>query len=68
MKTLFETDYVIYDKANDNPLQNCYGEIIIFGIQDEAIEDCRGNEIVMPCTELPQHWKDVLINQINTRI
>ena len=66
MKTLFKTDYVIYDKANDNPLQDSYGRVLLFGNLDEAMEDCRGNESVIPCTDLPQHWKDVLINQINT--
>lgn len=65
MKELFETDYIIYDKANDNPLQDSYGRIIIFGNKNEADEDCRGNEIVIPCTELPNHWKDILLKQIN---
>lgn len=66
MKELFETDYVIYDKANDNPLQDSYGRIIIFGDKQEADDDCRGNEEVISCTELPKHWKDILLQQVNT--
>ena len=65
MKELFKTDYVIYDIANDNPLQDSYGRILLFGVKNEAEEDCRGNESVISCTELPQHWQDELIKQIN---
>ena len=63
-KKLFNTDYVIYDRANDNVLQDSYGRIIIFGIKEESEEDCRGNEEVLPCTKLPIHWQEILINQI----
>jgi hypothetical protein len=65
MKNLFDSDYVIYDKANDNPLQNSYGEILIFGDKNEADEDCRGNEEVIRCTDLPKHWQEILFAQIN---
>lgn len=65
MKTLFKTDYVIYDKANDSPLQDSYGRVIIFGNKDEADADCRGNEVVISCTELPMHWQDEILKQIN---
>lgn len=65
MKKLFKTDYVIYDRANDNVLQDSYGRILIFGSKDEADEDCRGNEEVISCTELPIHWSNQLLNQIN---
>jgi len=65
MKTLFKTDYVIYDKANDNPLQDEDGIIIIFGIKYEADSNCKGNEIVIPCTELPIHWQNEILKQIN---
>jgi hypothetical protein len=64
-KKLFKTDYVIYDKANDNPLQDSYGRIILFGDINEALNDCRGNESVIPCTDLPKHWQVELLNQIN---
>jgi hypothetical protein len=66
MKALFETDYVLYDKANDHVIQFSNGSIVIFGNKEEADELCRGNEIVMPCTELPQHWQEQLIKQINS--
>lgn len=66
MKTLFKTDYVIYDKANDHPLRwETNDDIVLFGDKQEAINDCRGNEIVIPCTELPSHWQEKLIKQIN---
>lgn len=65
METIYETDYVIYDKANDSPLQDSYGIIIMFGDKSEADEDCRGNESVIKCTELPEHWRKILINQIS---
>lgn len=65
MRTLFKTDFVIYDKYNDNPLQDSYGNVLLFGDKSEADEDCRGNEIVIPCTELPQHWKNIILTQIN---
>lgn len=65
MKKLFDTDYVIYDEANDHPLMDSYGRIIIFGIKAEADYDCRGNEVVIPCTSLPIHWQRELLYQIN---
>jgi len=65
MKKLFNTDYVIYDRANDNPLQDSYGRILLFGNKSEADDDCRGNEEVIPCTTLPSHWIKELLIQIN---
>jgi len=65
IKTLFETDYVIYDKANDQPLADSYGRILLFGDRKEADVDCCGNEMVISCTELPQHWQDEILKQIN---
>lgn len=65
MKKLFESDFVIYDKVNDHVLQDGVGDIILFGSKDEAIADCYANEIVIPCTELPNHWVKKLYNQIN---
>lgn len=67
MKTLTETDYVIYDEANDHVLQLRNGNIAIFGSKDEADADCRRNEIVIACTKLPVHWQDVLLKQINNQ-
>jgi hypothetical protein len=65
-KKLFETDYVIYDRANDHVLQfESDGTYVIFGVKEEALEDCRGNEEVVSCTELPIHWQEKLLLQIN---
>jgi hypothetical protein len=66
MKTLFSTDFVIYDKEKDKPIRWAIkDDIIIFGDKSEAEKDARGNEIVISCTDLPQHWQDILIKQIN---
>jgi hypothetical protein len=65
MKKLFSTDYVLYDKESDKPIFfTNVNEIVIYGNKLEADEDCRGNEIVIPCTELPLHWQDKLLKQI----
>ena len=64
-KQLLKTDYVIYDIANDNPLQDSYGRVLLFGIKDEAEEDCRGNEVVIPCTDLPKNWQNIILTQLN---
>jgi hypothetical protein len=64
-KKLFSTDYVLYDKANDHVVQFSDGEVVIFGNKEEAEEECRGNESVVSCTDLPQHWQDIILTQIN---
>jgi len=61
---LFATDYVIYDKANDNVLSDSYGRVILFGDKSEAELDCRGNEIVIPCTDLPTSWQEEIKKQL----
>ena len=61
---LYDTDYVIYDKANDHVVQFNDGSIVIFGDYDEAMRDCRGNESVVRCTELPISWQIKIQNQI----
>jgi hypothetical protein len=77
MKELFKEDFVIYDRANDHVKQfSAYdyviqfsgGGIVIYGDENEALIDCRGNEIVIPCTELPEHWKNILLTQINNEL
>lgn len=65
MKKLFETDYVIYDKANDHVIQFGDGNVVIYGNKEEAERDCRGNEYVVRCTDLPQHWRDIILKQLN---
>ena len=63
---LFKTDYVLYDRANDHVLQfEKSGKVIVFGDKQEAIEECRGNEEVLSCTDLPKHWQEIILNQIN---
>lgn len=65
-KQLFSTDYVLYDRANDHVLKfETSGKVIIFGNKQEAIEDCRGNEEVISCTDLPKHWQETILTQIN---
>jgi hypothetical protein len=65
MKTLFNTDYVIYDRSNDHVIQwESNGDIIIFGDKEEALKDCRGNEEVIPCTELPAHHQEIILKQL----
>jgi hypothetical protein len=62
---LFDTDYVIYDKANDHVIRwESNGDMVIFADKEEAIEDCRGNEEVLRCTELPIHHQEKLIKQL----
>jgi hypothetical protein len=65
MKNIIETDYVIYDWANDHVVSFENGDVVIFGSKHEAVADCRGNEKVIPCTDLPNHWKEFIIKQIN---
>lgn len=65
MKKLHDTDYVIYDEFNDNVLQDSYGRVLIFGDLREAVDDLYGNERVVKCTELPQHWQEIILKQIN---
>lgn len=65
-KQLVNTDYVIYDKENDKVARwFSDDDIIIFSDKSEAKQDARRNEIVIPCTDLPKHWQDELIKQIN---
>jgi hypothetical protein len=64
---IYPTDYVIYDKANDNALQDSYGRVIIFGDKEEALSDCRGNESVISCTELPMFWQKKILEQLNSK-
>lgn len=65
MKQLHSTDFVLYDEANDHVFQDSYGRVILFGSKNEAEEDCYGNERVVSCTDLPEHWKQVIVNQVN---
>ena len=66
MKKLSETDYVLWDKANDTLVTfETSDDVVIFGDKFEAETDCYGNEYVTKCTDLPSHWQEKLIKQIN---
>ena len=64
-KVLFETDYVIYHEPTDYVIQFTGGVsgggIVIYGDKDDAELDRSGDEVIIPCTDLPQHWKQILI-------
>lgn len=62
---LYPTDWVIYDKANDHVIQFNDGSVVIFGDKNEALNDCRGNESVIRCTDLPIHWQETILKQLN---
>ncbi len=63
---LHSTDYVLWDKANDTLVSFDNGEIVIYSDKEEAEEDCRGNESVTSCTDLPKHHQEQLIKQLKT--
>jgi hypothetical protein len=65
MEKLFNTDYVLWDRANDTLVKFGNDDIVIFGSKEEAEIDCRGNEYITKCTDLPKHHKEKLIEQIN---
>jgi hypothetical protein len=63
---LHDTDYVLWDKANDQLVRlSNNSEIVIYGDKEEAEEDCYGNEYVTRCTDLPEHHQKELIDQIS---
>ena len=66
MKKLVNTDFVVYDKLHDEVIQFVdTHEFAIYGSKEEAIEDTNYGEEAISCTDLPQHWQDILIKQIN---
>ena len=63
---LNDTDYVLWDKANDQLVRwSSDSEIVIYGDKEEAEEDCYGNEYVTRCTDLPEHHQKELLKQIS---
>jgi hypothetical protein len=62
---LHDTDYVLWDKANDKLVTFDDGEVVIYGNREEAEVDCYGNEYVTSCTDLPEHHQDELLKQIS---
>lgn len=61
---LNDTDYVLWDKANDKLVSFTDGEVVIYGDREEAEIDCYGNECVTRCTDLPEHHQEALKKQI----
>jgi hypothetical protein len=61
---LHDTDYVLWDKANDRLVSFTDGEVVIYGDKEEAEIDCYGNEHVTRCTDLPEHHQEALKKQI----
>ena len=61
---LKDTDYVVYDKDKDHVLKFWTGDVAIFSSHEEAMKDCRGNETVVRCTDLPNHWQEKILTQI----
>ena len=65
MKQLSNTDYVLWDRANDYLYKDSNSKIVIFADKNEAETDCYGNEYVTRCIDLPKHHIEMLIKQIN---
>lgn len=63
---LFSTDYVIWNKANDNLVCFADGQVVIFGDKEEAKNNCYGNEYVVSCTDLPKYHQDTIIKQLKS--
>jgi len=62
MKKLLNTDYVLWDKANDTLIKfGSNNDVVIFGSKFEAEMDCYGNEYVTKCIDLPNHHQEKLI-------
>jgi hypothetical protein len=67
-KTLFSTDYVIYNPNTNFLLKWDVGDdVILFGDKEEALLDCyeADGEQVIPCTDLPEELQQLIINQLN---
>lgn len=64
---LNNTEYVLYDKANDTIVCFDNGKPIIYGTKEVAYEHCYGNEYVISCTDLPKHTQKFLIKKLNLK-
>ena len=68
-------DYVLYDRVNNHlvrfeaNIQNGKdsGDIVLYGIKEEAQDDCYGNEEVIQFEKLPKDKQKEIINQIKTK-
>jgi len=67
-KTLFSTDYVIYNPTTNFLLKwDVDDDVILFGNKEEALLDCfeSEGEQVISCTDLPEELQQLIINQLN---
>jgi hypothetical protein len=67
-KTLFSTDYVIYNPTTNQLVRwSSDDDVVIFGSEEEADIDCNYaiGEQVIPCTDLPEELQQLIINQLN---
>jgi hypothetical protein len=65
-KKLYEGDYVLYNSSEDFVVRWFSSkDIIIYNDISEALMDCGANEAVYKCTDLPIHWQEELLQQIN---
>ena len=56
--------WVLYDRGNDSFVMYLLnGNIRFFDSEDDASDDCYGNEEVIKLTDLPKSKQEELINQ-----
>jgi len=61
-------DYVLYDRANNHLVRfEKSGDIVLYGIKEEAQDDRYGNEEVIQFEKLPKDKQKEIINQIKTK-
>ena len=60
-------DYVLYDKANNRLVKfEKSGDIVLYGIKEEAQDDCYGNEEVIQFEKLPKDKQKEVLEQIKS--
>jgi hypothetical protein len=65
MKALSKMDFVLYNQNKEDVIRFSNGDVVIYGDKQEALYDQKAGAIAWPCTDLPTHLLDELINQIN---
>jgi hypothetical protein len=58
-------DYVLYERSRNTLAKDSMGLIIVYGDRYEAEAECRENELIIACNDLPSDLKSELLNQIN---
>jgi hypothetical protein len=56
--------WFLLDKVNQQVVRFSNGEIVNYGIYDEAMDDCYGNECVVEFDELPNSEKQEWLKQM----